>query len=461
MVDRVIDNFASWFFRGKLNKLYIDREEPCYLFNEEIQLNNTHDDFVDEIRTSFKKFRPLNARYEDSEKNLIKVVLFNLIEAETTMRLHDLSYSRNSGRYDSTNSVNKVSRKIVDIIDDMERTEYIQENRKGYNDRKHDGKDSYQSRMRPGQKVLDYISETDFTYTRTEKPYTEIIMKDDNKKVVDFIETHETERMRENIQFFNDKLAGYDIELLADEKTQVLLEQVVKKKYKRNKRILKLDFEELPFFDTSRVKLHRTFNDNSFEHGGRYYGNYVTGIFSKDYKFRNHLTINGQPVVELDFGNLHPHMVYQLAGEQPPEGDMYEIDIANYGENRSDVKKVLNGMLNAEGQSIKQAKNNVIASITKKLTDNYTDTATRDRLTDYMGKLIDKHEAIEKHFFTGIAKKCQRLDSDIAELVMLDLMNRDFKVLPVHDSFIIQKRDENELKEAMQKAYRTVMSLQQ
>lgn len=69
----------------------------------------------------------------------------------------------------------------------------------------------------------------------------------------------------------------------------------------------------------------------------------------------------------------------------------------------------------------------------------------------------DKHRPIAKHFNSGIGLKLQRVDADIAELVMLRMMQRDILVLPIHDSFIswIGQRD-NVIKE-MKLAYRERM----
>jgi hypothetical protein len=44
-------------------------------------------------------------------------------------------------------------------------------------------------------------------------------------------------------------------------------------------------------------------------------------------------------------------------------------------------------------------------------------------------------------------------DSAIAEKVMLELVNRDVCVLPIHDSFIVQARYKDLLLETMSKCY--------
>ena len=47
----------------------------------------------------------------------------------------------------------------------------------------------------------------------------------------------------------------------------------------------------------------------------------------------------------------------------------------------------------------------------------------------------------------------QRTDSDIAMDVLTDLScERDIVVLPIHDSFIVQERHRDDLREAMTKA---------
>ena len=69
--------------------------------------------------------------------------------------------------------------------------------------------------------------------------------------------------------------------------------------------------------------------------------------------------------------------------------------------------------------------------------------------------MIKKHTPIKEYFFNKeMGKQLQRIDSDIAEYCMLEMINKyDSLILPVHDSFIVQQDKIHILKEVMIEAY--------
>jgi len=69
------------------------------------------------------------------------------------------------------------------------------------------------------------------------------------------------------------------------------------------------------------------------------------------------------------------------------------------------------------------------------------------------GRLIDAittlHRPITHAFGTDAGAHLMRLDSDIAEAVLLDMLARGVVVLPVHDSFLAPASKRNQLEQAM------------
>ncbi len=59
------------------------------------------------------------------------------------------------------------------------------------------------------------------------------------------------------------------------------------------------------------------------------------------------------------------------------------------------------------------------------------------------------------HIGTGIGLKLQRVDSDLAEAVMLHFAEQNTPCLGIHDSFILAKRHQVELEAVMKHAYRS------
>ena len=74
---------------------------------------------------------------------------------------------------------------------------------------------------------------------------------------------------------------------------------------------------------------------------------------------------------------------------------------------------------------------------------------------DYVLYLQSEHEPIKKYFFTGYGLKLQKIDSDLAEQVLLEMHDKGKVILPIHDSFVCRLRDLGDLIECMNNASTT------
>jgi hypothetical protein len=81
-------------------------------------------------------------------------------------------------------------------------------------------------------------------------------------------------------------------------------------------------------------------------------------------------------------------------------------------------------------------------------------------ISDLLDQLAELHKPIRKFFYTGVATELMYTDSQIAEQVMLTLIDRGVAVLPVHDSFLVRQDREGMLWEAMREAFRQVASVE-
>jgi hypothetical protein len=68
-----------------------------------------------------------------------------------------------------------------------------------------------------------------------------------------------------------------------------------------------------------------------------------------------------------------------------------------------------------------------------------------------MDKLTEKHKPISEYFFSGFGDTLRWIDSQIAEIILLHFALQGYPCLPVHDSFLVDTRLEDELKEIMDK----------
>jgi hypothetical protein len=208
--------------------------------------------------------------------------------------------------------------------------------------------------------------------------------------------------------------------------------------------------------------IYRTFND-SWIKGGRYYNGLESNM--SEY-LRKHLHINGNETVELDYSCLHIQMLYNKEGLELKENaydklsngnkdlrDLFKL-IGLVSINSTDKSNALNGIRNemvdfkiaeSKGKTSKK-KNYGINKLFKDLSDISIDY--------YYQQWVNAHPAISKYLNSDVGIKLQYQDSQIASNVIEHFTKRGIACLVIHDSFIVEKKYEAELKEMMIKEYK-------
>ena len=265
--------------------------------------------------------------------------------------------------------------------------------------------------------------------------------KDENgvnrKRSVSITETSETLRMRENLGIINNALSRhwYDLEI-PDDELSALQKRLADNP--QNERIIRMD----------QRFLHRVFNDPDLQTGGRFYGGWWQNI---PREYRQHLSVNGKRMVELDYSNQHPSILYAQASIVRP-ADCYSgvikppliPDGVTAKDLRDMVKAAFNAMLNSP-KPLRQAPKGVKPS---KFGLKWAEVSEA---------IIAFHEPIAHHFYTGVGLRLQRLDSDIAEKVLLHFARSGIAVLPLHDSFLMHNGYEPSLDPVMRSAFEEVV----
>lgn len=232
-----------------------------------------------------------------------------------------------------------------------------------------------------------------------------------DKPLADYTDTDGTRSMRDNLAAINRHLASF--------------------------RISKPAIGGL--VDLPPARLVRIFNNGTFAHGGRFYG----GIEGLPKVERRELLINGEPVVELDFAGLHPRLMYDLEGRpQDSPADPYEIP----GWDRGLVKQAFQQLLNASPQMALQAPEGVSVGDLKGM-----------EWGEVLAAVERAHSPLQNWFRSGRGVELQRIDSDIAEAVLIQLGDSGVPCLPVHDSFLVPASHESTLPVAMVEAYKRVL----
>lgn len=388
--------------------------------------------FVYHQIAKLRKSRRERIREANKVQKHLKVVILDLFAAHKLglnsyrgISLHKPDYQKKS-RY---RKIYLTYDYLVGVINDLAELSYIEQH-KGFFDRT--GGKSKRTRIKATDKLLDLILSEDFKVkpliekvgavkVLTRHPDDEaIILHGPDGELLDYIDSHETNRMRQILVDINARLNKATIVLdITDDQQQELAEI-----YKQQER-LPIDF--------TKTSLHRVFNDQGFKRGGRFYGGWWQSLPSR---FRKYIRINHKPTVELDYSGHHIRILYAREGIKAAE-DLYAVDNCPF--TRKQLKRAALIVVNARNRTSALRALNV-----KKLGID----------TKALLGLIETHFApISKYFYSDAGLELQYVDSMICERIMLRMMDKGAVVLPIHDSFIVRNSYEDELWRVMHEEY--------
>lgn len=199
----------------------------------------------------------------------------------------------------------------------------------------------------------------------------------------------------------------------------------------------------------------RIFN-RDMQHGGRFFHADALKIKNKETKSRLDITIDGNPVIEIDFRNLHYRIAAILEGYDDSDlpADVYmEILPVELRDNshREIVKVAVNILFNAK--SIKSAEGAIrdeIEKVKDKLHPSFH-SAKLVRLAIYEATQEFQSCYCREDSF-GLA--LQNADSWLAQRVIEKFISVNRPILPVHDSFVVDRNDVGLLISAMGDSFR-------
>lgn len=202
--------------------------------------------------------------------------------------------------------------------------------------------------------------------------------------------------------------------------------------------------------------LHRVFN-GSMSLGGRFYGS-AHQTMKKQYRQR--ITIDGEPTVELDYSALHPSLLLWRTGGAL-SADPYTEIAGKAGITRELVKALLLRLINSENVS------DFCRVVTSSGNESKKAEAEAGRAdewfipdvpTGYKG--ADFVEAVEAAFptLTGsfggtIGLELQWIDSKLMADVLAECLSAGIVALPVHDSVIVPQSRADDAREIMFNCY--------
>ena len=378
-------------------------------------------------------------RYKD-----LRVVLVDLYKCHLEAPEMYLGYHRGHDRYHADSRYNKIHisfRPLIAVIDALLANGYI-EGVDGFINRVTGI--SRTARMKALPKLINFIECcTEDNSRRPIPPHAiyrhpdeeVIILKDAEKNLMEYVDTPETNRMRDELRAYNTLLENtfIDIDLVG---------------YPKSVRI-----------DTTNKRARRIFNNGTFDEGGRFYGGWWQNV-KKELRERIMMGETDKPTIEIDYKAIHINLLYHREGidyfgTYGADADPYLVRTCE-DENEKDIwrnfyKLVLLVCLNSSSQLA--ARRAVWSTIrTDEEKHAYPVMQNHDEIHQAIEAFEQLHAPITRYFYSGVGLQLQRIDSMIAEKVISLFIREGLPVLCIHDSFICTTRDSNHLEDVIKSA---------
>ncbi len=201
------------------------------------------------------------------------------------------------------------------------------------------------------------------------------------------------------------------------------------------------DQDGLPIDPTKR-RVRRIFNNGSWLAGGRLYDGFWETM-PRELRFR-HLRIGskampeGEPIANVDFGQLFPRLAYNTLHLQPPDGDLY--DVFGDGSHRNGFKRLVNAMLFAQAP---------LRGFPKGTADAFPDGW---RIKDLTAAVEKKHAPIASLFHTGLGFQLMLAESMGLIIACLRLFENGITALPLHDSVLVAASEAETARSVLQES---------
>lgn len=277
------------------------------------------------------------------------------------------------------------------------------------------------TRIWPTNKLLNLLCKIKIADIR---PLELVELRDEAKKSIIFEDTEETREIRSVLKLTNDINHDASVKIYSNNR------------YKP--------------FQTDLVCI---FNNDSFEHGGRFYTKgFGYQSFAEDE--RALITIDGQRTVELDFSGMQPRLLYAKVGIQYPlDSDPYTKGFTQVNKRFRDyLKTLLISMINSGSYKTSVS----IGNYGRKFNKIALERLRREKLSsnDLIDKFCKNHDQVSHLFFKNMGNQLMRDDARIALDVIKNFSNDRIPILAIHDSFIVQEKYRERLKQVMHESYR-------
>jgi hypothetical protein len=249
------------------------------------------------------------------------------------------------------------------------------------------------------------------------------------KPLIDYRDTAETRRLREELEAIRDFLTSADI----------TVDGLPLAPYQLTRQFLIDSPQATPTFA---------------RHGRLYGGPWIN--MHRDQRYR--LRIDGEELADLDFTAMFTQLAYLRAGAGLPEGDPYDgvpglelsriPDTRERAQRRQAIKQGLNALYSRQGRMSRMPH-----EIKEQLGPDWTGAKLE-------AALRERHAPIQHLFGIGIALDLAFIESNVLMCALRDLMANGVAALPVHDGIMVPVSKQDLALAAMRSASRAVVGVE-
>lgn len=386
-------------------------------------------------------------------KKQLKVLLLDLYVAWLEDPTLCVGISRNNNSYSVNSRYNALhmSRKIVEILDVLVMEEYLDYLHGSY-DRQGNGQFNRNSRIRPTIKLQDQFAELSISEYEIDHHYREetVILTDyetddegnytksngrKKRQYIEYDDTDLTNDIRRELEDYNQLLQDNYIDIATLEEPCV----VRTKKDSTTQRIK---------INQSKKFVKRIFSRGDWNCNGRFYGGFWQQVGSE---YRRHIYINDNPTVEVDYKGLHAAILSAEKGIVS-SGDRYDLSTVVCGrldtqQQRKTVKLLVLAAINAKDRgsafgAFRQAQP----------TGSVEKTLTNEELGLLLDTFLQQHPYLEDGICSDQGIRLMNVDSHITNYIIKEFVKLQKPILSVHDSYIVDTRDVELLRDCMKQA---------
>ena len=381
----------------------------------------------------FKDPKRSGPRPKKRFKDQLRVLLLDLYVAWKTDPTLSLGVRMGMAEWKTASRYNALflSNVIPKIIHKLHELEMIHLSKGSYT--KPGSRSNRTTRIMAADPLIALFCKHDVSLENLEPPRSRelIVLRNDKNKDMEYEDTDKTSLLRTQMRSYNELLWSTFIDLPGHEVP--IIERPIKEGPRMG------ETQRIPVGGTDYA-VRRIFSRGSWECNGRLFGGWWQ-LLSKD--LRQQIYINDEPTVEVDFKGLHIAILSHEKGK-PLEGDPYALPGNPFPpqilDPRNAIKKLILTAINAK--SAKAAYQAFRSGFQSELPEAHL---TNAELSHAIDLFTEKHPHLKECLFADEGIRLMHIDSQIASIVVNRLTNLGIPALCIHDSFIVQQKQQEAL----------------